>query len=116
MHMPEGPQPQAPVECTPGPAKFHAKSTPSKRYTRRKDVVNARTKAVDGSGVCALACGKFVLLRACVCVHVCLFAPCFLCIHASLSVLFLLHGYRQRKLVETLRRSQPQRRSRRLSP
>ena len=49
--LPEGPQPQAPVECTPGPAKFHAKSTPSKRYTRRKDVVNARTKAVDGSGV-----------------------------------------------------------------
>ena len=51
-----------------------------------------------------------------VCVHVCLFAPCFLCIHASLSVLFLLHGYRQRKLVETLRYQQPQRRSRRLSP
>ena len=61
--LPEGPQPQAPVECTPGPAKFHAKSTPSKRYTRRKDVVNARTKAVDGSGVCA-ACVCAVCVRA----------------------------------------------------
>ena len=78
--LPEGPQPQAPVECTPGPAKFHAKSTPSKRYTRRKDVVNARTKAVDGSGV-------KVRLRVCrVCARARSFPPLLCCV-----VMVVLH-------------------------